>query len=134
MGARRETGMNAPRRRVEFDYPARSRLVGDRMHFDQLKRREVISLLGGAAAAWPLAARAEQVERVRRIAVLHNLAEGDREAEAWITAFRQRLESLGWSEGRNLRIDIRWGARGRKATSRASFRSSRQWGENGWGR
>ena len=74
-----------------------------------MKRRELIALLGGAAA-WPLVARAQQGERVRRIAILNNLAESDRDTQAWIGAFRQRLESLGWSEGRNLKIDIRWGA------------------------
>jgi putative ABC transport system substrate-binding protein len=79
-----------------------------------MKRREFISLLGGAAAGpsllLPRAARAQQGERIRRIAVLNNIAEGDRDAQAWISAFRQRLESLRWSEGRNLKIDIRWGA------------------------
>src|SRR5262245_5854569 len=78
-----------------------------------MKRREFIAFLGAAAAAsllWPLAARAQQSERMHRIAVLNNLAEGDRDAEAWMAEFRQRLEGLGWSEGRNLKIDIRWGA------------------------
>jgi putative tryptophan/tyrosine transport system substrate-binding protein len=78
-----------------------------------MRRREFISLLGGAAAPsllWPLAARAQQGERMRRIAVLNNVAEGDPDTQAWIGAFRQRLESLGWSENRNLKIDIRWGA------------------------
>jgi putative ABC transport system substrate-binding protein len=72
-----------------------------------VRRREFITLLDGAAA-WPLAARAEQVERVRRIAVLNNVAEGDPDMQAWIGAFRQRLDKLGWREG--LKIDIRWGA------------------------
>jgi putative tryptophan/tyrosine transport system substrate-binding protein len=75
----------------------------------RLARRAFIPLIA-AAAAWPLAARAQQSERVRCIAVLNNLAEGDRDTQAWIGAFRQRLESLGWSEGRNLKINIRWGA------------------------
>jgi putative tryptophan/tyrosine transport system substrate-binding protein len=74
----------------------------------EMGRREFMSLLGGAAAAWPLAARAQQGERVRRIAVLNNVAEGDPDIQAWIGAFRQRLDSLGWREG--LKIDIRWGA------------------------
>jgi len=74
-----------------------------------MKRREFIAALGGAAA-WPLAARAQQGERMRRIAMLNNLAESDRDMQAWIGVFRERLESLGWSEGRNLKIDIRWGA------------------------
>jgi putative ABC transport system substrate-binding protein len=75
-----------------------------------IRRREFIALLGAAPAAWPLAARAQQGERTRRIAMLSDLAEGDRDAQVWIDAFRQRLDSLGWSEGRNLQIDIRWGA------------------------
>jgi putative ABC transport system substrate-binding protein len=73
------------------------------------KRRELILALAGAVA-WPLAARAQEPVRTRRIAVLNNLTEGDRDAHDWIGAFRRRLESLGWSEERNLRIDIRWGA------------------------
>ena len=75
-----------------------------------MRRREFITLLGSAAAAWPLVARAQQAERMRRIAVLNNVAEGDPDTQAWIGAFRQRLESLGWSENRNLKIGIRWGA------------------------
>jgi ABC-type uncharacterized transport system substrate-binding protein len=75
-----------------------------------VRRREFITLLGGAAATWPLAGRAQQGERIRRIAMLNNLAESDRDMQAWIGVFRERLESLGWSEGRNLKIDIRWGA------------------------
>jgi putative tryptophan/tyrosine transport system substrate-binding protein len=80
------------------------------MQFDQLKRREFITLLGGAVAAWPLAARAQQAERMRRIGVLMALAESDPEAQAWITAFREGLQKLGWAEGRNIRIDTRWAA------------------------
>ena len=74
-----------------------------------MKRREFITLLGGAAA-WPLAARAQQPDRVRRVGVLMNLAVGDPEGEARIAAFVQALQRLGWSEGRNLRIDYRWAA------------------------
>ena len=77
------------------------------MQFDQLKRREFITLLGGAAAAWPLAARAQQPERMRRVMIT---AEDDTESKARIGAFRQGLKELGWSDGRNVRIDIRWGA------------------------
>jgi putative ABC transport system substrate-binding protein len=72
-------------------------------------RREFISLLGGAAAAWPLAARAQQPERVRRIGVLANLLEDDPEAVARLMALRKSLRELGWVEGRNLQIDARWG-------------------------
>jgi putative ABC transport system substrate-binding protein len=73
-----------------------------------VKRREFISLLGGAAT-WPLAARAQQPERTRRIGVLMNRAADDSEGQADIAAFRQSLQQLGWSDGRNVRIDIRWG-------------------------
>jgi ABC-type uncharacterized transport system substrate-binding protein len=73
-----------------------------------VKRRQFITLLGGAAA-WPLAARAQQGERVRHIGFLHGLAENDPEAQARIKAFRHGLEALGWTEGRNIRIDTRGG-------------------------
>ena len=73
-------------------------------------RREFIALLGGAAAALPLTAQAQQGERVRRIGVLMNLAADDPEAPARIAAFAQGLGELGWNVGRNLRIDYRWGA------------------------
>lgn len=75
-----------------------------------MKRRELISVLGGAAFGWPLATRAQQAERMRRIGVLMALAESDPEAQAWITAFREGLQKLGWAEGRNIRIDTRWAA------------------------
>jgi putative ABC transport system substrate-binding protein len=74
-----------------------------------MQRREVITLLGGAAA-WPLAARAQQAERMRRIAVLMNFAADDPEAQSRNAAFLQGLSELGWTVGRNLRIDYRWGA------------------------
>ena len=75
-----------------------------------MKRREFITLLGGAAAAWPLAARAQQPERVRRIGVLMTTAADDAEAQARIAAFLQGLQQLGWTDGRNVRIDTRWAA------------------------
>src|SRR5258707_14642666 len=75
-----------------------------------MRRREFISLLGGAAAAWPLAARAQQPSAMRRIGVLMDLAENDPEGEARIAAFLQGLAQLGWTDGRNVRIDTRWGA------------------------
>jgi putative ABC transport system substrate-binding protein len=80
------------------------------MLFDQLKRREFITLLGGAAVAWPLAAHAQRGDRVRRIAVLMNNAEDDPEGRARAAAFRQALVDLGWTDGRNLRVDYRWAA------------------------
>ena len=80
------------------------------MQFDQLKRREFISLLGGVAAAWPRAARAQQAGGVRRIGVLMNLASEDAEGQARLAAFHQGLQQLGWTVGRNVQIDYRWGA------------------------
>ena len=79
------------------------------MRFDQLQRREFITLLGGAAA-WSLAAGAQQGERVRRIGVLMAYAESDPEGQANVAAFREELQKLGWTEGRNIRIDTRWAA------------------------
>jgi len=74
-----------------------------------IQRREFITLLGGAAA-WPLAARAQETERTRRIGVLTADAENDPEVKTRLAAFQQGLERLGWSEGRNVRIDYRFGA------------------------
>jgi putative ABC transport system substrate-binding protein len=77
---------------------------------NQIGRREFITLLGGTAAAWPLAAGAQQRERMRRIGVVMANVEGDPSGFESVTAFAQRLAELGWSIGRNLRIDIRWDA------------------------
>jgi putative tryptophan/tyrosine transport system substrate-binding protein len=77
-----------------------------------MKRREFMTLLGGVAAAWPLTAHAQQDGRIRRIGVLSGNAEGDLENQTWFAAFRQDLERLGWSEGRNIRIDYRFAAAG----------------------
>ncbi len=74
-----------------------------------MKRRSFITLLGGAAAAWPLVARAQQAERMRRIGVLMNTAADDPEGQARLGAFVQRLQEFGWTDGRNVRIDTRWG-------------------------
>jgi ABC-type uncharacterized transport system substrate-binding protein len=74
-----------------------------------MKRRTFIALLGGAAAAWPLAARTQQRERMRRIGVLMNLAANDAEGQARLAAFLQGLQEAGWAVGRNVRIDLRWG-------------------------
>jgi ABC-type uncharacterized transport system substrate-binding protein len=75
-----------------------------------VKRRAFISLLGGAAVAWPITARAQQSDQMRRIAVLMNNAEDDPEGQARVAAFRQGLQALGWTEGKNLRIDWHWTA------------------------
>src|SRR5437899_12792441 len=74
-----------------------------------MKRRDFITLLSGASA-WPLAARAQQGERMRRIGVLMNLAADDPESSTRVAAFAQGLGELGWNVGRNVRIDYRWGA------------------------
>jgi putative tryptophan/tyrosine transport system substrate-binding protein len=74
-----------------------------------LRRRQFITLLGGAAIAWPLAARAQQGERVRRIGVLNYLAADDPDSSPRVAAFAQALQGLGWIDGRNIRIDYRWG-------------------------
>jgi putative ABC transport system substrate-binding protein len=74
-----------------------------------VKRREFITLLGGAAA-WPLAARAQQGERMRRLGVLMAHAENDPEGQIFVAVIRETLQKLGWAEGRNIRIDVRWAA------------------------
>jgi len=73
-----------------------------------VKRRDFITLLGGAAVAWPLAAKAQQPERMRRIGVLMSFAEDDQESKLGLAAFVQELRRLGWADGRNLRTDTRW--------------------------
>jgi putative ABC transport system substrate-binding protein len=77
-----------------------------------MKRREFITLFGGVAVAWPLAAHAQQPERMRRVGVLMAFPAGDPEAQARLTAFLQGLEELGWTDGRNVRIDSVWGMGG----------------------
>src|SRR6516165_11653956 len=73
-----------------------------------MRRREFITLLGGARVAWPLAARAQQAGPVRRIGVLIGFAESDPDVQSWLTVFWGALAKLGWTEGRNLRIELRW--------------------------
>jgi hypothetical protein len=75
-----------------------------------MKRRKFIALLGGAAAGWPLRAGAQQREKMRRIGVLMNLAADDAEGQARLAAFLQGLQEAGWAVGRNVRVDLRWGA------------------------
>jgi hypothetical protein len=75
-----------------------------------LRRRQFITLLGGAAAAWPLAVRAQQATGIRRIGVLMNQAADDPEAPPRVSAFAQGLQERGWTVGGNIRIDYRWGA------------------------
>ena len=77
-----------------------------------MRRRDFITLLGStvAAVAWPLAARAQQPDRMRLIGVLMAYAENDSTAQSWLAAFRAALAKLGWTEGNNLRIELRWSA------------------------
>ena len=75
-----------------------------------MKRREFITLLGSTVAAWPLAARAQQPERMRRIGVLMAPSANDKEGQAFVAAFLQGLQELGWSVGHNVIVDIRWSA------------------------
>ena len=74
-----------------------------------MRRREFITLVGGTVAAWPHAARAQQGERVRRIGVLMGRDENDPVAKTFVSAFTQALANFGWTDGRNMRIDLRWG-------------------------
>jgi putative tryptophan/tyrosine transport system substrate-binding protein len=80
------------------------------MQFDQMKRREFISLLSGAAAAWPLAAQAQPSERMRRVGVLMSTAADDPESQLRLVAFVQGLQQADWTLGRNLQVDTRWAA------------------------
>jgi putative tryptophan/tyrosine transport system substrate-binding protein len=75
----------------------------------EMKRREFITLVGGAALAWPVAVLAQQPDRIRQIGVLLNPAADDPEGRVAIAAFQEGLQQLGWAEGRNVRIDVRWG-------------------------
>jgi putative ABC transport system substrate-binding protein len=75
-----------------------------------MRRREFITAIAGSAAAWPLAAHAQQPDRMRRIGVLMNRAANDSEGQARLAAFQQSLQQLGWSDGHNVRIDTCWGA------------------------
>jgi putative ABC transport system substrate-binding protein len=73
-----------------------------------MRRRDFIALVGGAAAGWPLAVRAQQSERMRHIGVLTSYADSDPEPKAWLAGFREALQQLGWTQGRNIEIDYRW--------------------------
>jgi len=74
-----------------------------------MRRREFVTLLGGIAVVWPLAVRAQQSERMRRIGVLMNRAASDPRGQARVTTFKETMQQLGWTEGRNVQIDVRWG-------------------------
>src|SRR5512136_190544 len=75
-----------------------------------MRRREFIGLVSGAAVTWPIVARAQQPERMRRVGVLMGYAETDPSAQAQVEALRQELQKLGWEEGRNILIDVRFPA------------------------
>ena len=75
-----------------------------------MKRRAFITLLGGAAATWPLAARAQQADPMRRVGVIQTLAGDDPEERVRIAAFLRGLQELGWTDGRNVQIEYRWGS------------------------
>jgi hypothetical protein len=79
---------------------------------NQIRRREFVTILGGAAAAWPLAARAQQDGRMRRVGALMGGDENDPEVKLRYSAFMQALAGLGWTDGRNLRMELRWRGRG----------------------
>ncbi|MGA7208191.1 MAG: ABC transporter substrate-binding protein, partial [Pseudolabrys sp.] len=83
-----------------------------------MRRREFITLIGGASATWPLAGRAQQPDRMRHIGVLMAHAESDPEFQTYVSAFREGLQKLGWVEGRNIQIDARWAALDAEATQR----------------
>jgi putative ABC transport system substrate-binding protein len=75
-----------------------------------VRRRDFITLVGGTAAAWPLTARTQKLDVVRRIGVLMGLVESDPEGQTFVAAFQEGLQKLGWAEGHHIRIDYRWGA------------------------
>jgi putative tryptophan/tyrosine transport system substrate-binding protein len=75
-----------------------------------MRRRDFINAVAGAVTVWPLSVRAQQGDRIRRIGVLSNLAQDDKEDQRRVEAFRQALQGLGWTVGRNIQIDYRWGA------------------------
>jgi putative ABC transport system substrate-binding protein len=86
----------------------------------EIRRRQFITLLGGAVAAWPLTAGAQQAERIRRIGVLMSTGADDPEGQARIAAFRTGLHQLGWAEGRNVQINARWPTGGAEARKYAA--------------
>src|SRR5262249_35906708 len=77
---------------------------------EAMRRRDLIKFIGGVAATWPVGLRAQQTERMRSIGVLSGLVADDAAGKARIRAFQQKLQQLGWTDGRNVRIDIRWSA------------------------
>jgi putative tryptophan/tyrosine transport system substrate-binding protein len=78
------------------------------MRLDRMKRREFITLIGGATAVWPVAAYAQKSDQVRRVGVIMGFAENDEVWRAYLVNFRQGLQELGWTDGRNIRFDYRF--------------------------
>ena len=91
-----------------LERPLSSRAITSSREKINMKRRQFITLLGGAAAAWPLTVHAQQVERVRRIGLLMGTAD-DREGQARVTALKRGLQDLGWTDGRNIQIETSFG-------------------------
>ena len=87
-----------------------------------MNKRAFITFIGGAAVAWPLGARAQQADRVRRIGVLLSVGENDPQGKGHLSGFTQALAELGWINGRNLQMEVRWGAHCRGAWSAAPAR------------
>lgn len=87
----------------------------------EISRRHFVATLGGAAAAWPLAARAQQSQGMQRLGMLMAYAERDREGQAFVATFREALAKLGWVEGRSIHIDVRWAPASDDAASRLRF-------------
>src|ERR1041384_8840327 len=83
-----------------------------------MRRRDFLALVGGAVAAWPLAALAQQRERMRRIGVLMHLSADDPEGQTRLAAFLQGLQEAGWAVGRNVTVDVRWAAANNEAMNR----------------
>ena len=94
-----------------------------------IKRREFITLLGGAVA-WPLAAHAQQSDRVRRIGVLMGGDQNDPNQKTYVSAFTQALAGLGWTDGRNVRMDLRWGPQRRSESSASPAERQRSSGSS----
>jgi putative tryptophan/tyrosine transport system substrate-binding protein len=91
------------------------------MQFNRLRRRDFIAFVGSAAAAWPLAARAQLPVGVRRIGMLMAYAESDREGQAFVATFKEALGKLGWAEGRSIQIDVRWAPASSDEAQRQQF-------------
>src|SRR5258707_8740035 len=95
---------------LSHEFPGKPATRGGENPMSDMRRREFITLLAGAAAAWPLAARAQQGERMRRVGILMPYRKEDAEIDVRVRAFRQELGKLGWTDGANVQFDERWPA------------------------